>query len=47
MNSDKVNDYLEIHQETFAYLKPVFEILDEKDQMDFIRIAKKISRRLA
>ncbi|MDE7212971.1 MAG: hypothetical protein K2N42_00150 [Anaeroplasmataceae bacterium] len=47
LNPDKVNDYLEIHQETFAYLKPVFEILEEKDQMDFIRIAQKILRRLA
>lgn len=47
LNPDKVKDYLDIHKETFDYLEPIFEVLDEKDQMDFIRIANKISRRLA
>ena len=47
LNPEKVNDYLEIHKETFAYLEPVFEVLDEKDQMDFIRISQKILRRVS
>ena len=47
LNPDKVKDYLEIHKETFSYLEPVFEVLDEKDQLDFIRISQKISRRLS
>ncbi|MDE7161176.1 MAG: hypothetical protein K2N65_00285 [Anaeroplasmataceae bacterium] len=47
LNPKKVDDYLTIHKETFAYLEPIFEVLDEKDQMDFIRISHKISRRLS
>ncbi|MDE6407808.1 MAG: hypothetical protein K2K48_07700 [Anaeroplasmataceae bacterium] len=47
LNPDKVQDYLEIHKETFTYLEPIFEVLDEKDQQDFIRISQKISRRLS
>lgn len=47
LNPNKEKDYLEIHKETFAYLEPVFEVLDEKDQMDFIRISQKILRRVS
>lgn len=46
-NPKKAEDYLKIHKETFETLKPIFEVLDEKDQMDFIRISHKISRRLS
>lgn len=47
LNPKRVDDYLAIHKETFAYLEPIFEVLDEKDQSDFIRISHKISRRLS
>lgn len=46
-NPNKKEDYLKIHQETFEYLKPIFDILDDQDQKDFIRISHKISRRLS
>lgn len=46
-NKDKVEDYIKIHQETFSSLQPVFEVLDTKDQKDFIRISEKLLRRLS
>lgn len=45
LNPEKYNDYSEIHKETFAYLGPVFEVLDEKDQLNFIRTSQKLSKK--